>query len=132
MPMSDNLKIEISNDLLIISDAGIRKNLTSAIQGTEMIAAAAEKYNKQVVLVDYRKVHYEVPLTDAYNLVKVFEHKVPVYKDLLMAVVVDQQDWELAKFWESISVKRGYSFKLFDDIKEAKDWLKNTRSPVSK
>lgn len=126
------MKIEIFAKYLYISDEGTRTDLTAAVNGTEKIAEAANKYDRRRVLLDYRKVHYDVPLTEAYNLVKVFENKVPEYKNLVMAVVVDNRDWEIAKFWESISVKRGYSFRLFQQMAEAKNWLTNAEKSRQK
>ena len=122
--MSKKLKVQVTENYLLISDEGTRSDLTGAIKGTENIVAAAKKYNRQLVLADYRKVHYDIPLTDAYNLVKVYENKVPEYRSLIMAAVVDRRDREIAKFWESVSLKRGYSFKIFDSINDAENWLK--------
>ena len=50
-----------------------------------------------------------------------------------MAAVVKKLDWEIAKFWESTSNKRGYTFKVFKHMNEAQSWLSEEikrRSPL--
>ncbi len=121
--MSSNFQFEINDHYLTVRDEGVRTSLSGAVEGTRRIAEAAAKYEKKFVLVDYRKVRYDLSLTEAYNLVKVYENKVPEFNDIALAVVVNSQDWEIAKFWESISLKRGYSFKLFSRIENAESWI---------
>ncbi len=114
---------EKKGDYLFITGEGVRTDLTAMIEGTRKIYEAALENRCDFLLVDYSKVRFDVPLAEAYNIVKIYEGKMPEFSKIVMAIVVKRIDWELAKFWESISQKRGYSFRIFARLDEARSWL---------
>lgn len=121
--MAENFKFEKRDYYLYVAPEGVRRDLSSIVQGTKKIQELVSSYDARYVLADYRKVRYEVPLTEAYNIVKVYENKVPEFSTLVMAAVVHPSSIEIAQFWQSMSHKRGYAFKVFHDIEEAEHWI---------
>ena len=121
--MESNFTIEKKDNYTLIIGEGERNDLASLVEGTKKIQQIAKENNTNHLLLDYRKVKLSVPLTEAYNIVKIYEKKMPGFSNLVMAAVVKKLDWEIAKFWESVSNKRGYTFKVFSQMNEANRWL---------
>ena len=131
--MEVNFTITKGKQYTLITGEGERTDLTSLIEGTKKIQQIAMENDADFLLLDYRKVKFSVPYTEAYNIVKIYEQKMPVFSKLVMAAVVKKLDWEIAKFWESTSNKRVYTFKVFKHMNEAQSWLSEEikrRSPL--
>ena len=43
--------------------------------------------------------------------------------DVKIAVAIRKEDWDEAKFWETVVVNRGLKVKIFTDIEKAEEWL---------
>ena len=121
--MESNFTIEKKDNYTLIIGEGERNDLASLVEGTKKIQQIAKENNTNHLLLDYRKVKLSVPLTEAYNIVKIYEKKMPGFSNLVMAAVVKKLDWDIAKFWESVRNKRGYTFKVFSQMNEANRWL---------
>ena len=46
-------------------------------------------------------------------------------KNVTLAAVISNKERTLAELWKQICEKKGLWFTLFDDFKEAEDWLIN-------
>lgn len=121
--MRDETSVEHKGNHLVITVRGERRDLNQVIQGTKNIQEAVDAYDCRYVLADYRELIFNVSLTHAYNIVKVYDFNLPQFKDIVMAGVINESSQELGQFWESIAQKRGYNFKIYRDIAEANDWL---------
>ncbi|TRX60804.1 hypothetical protein FNH22_07115 [Fulvivirga sp. M361] len=121
--MEDAFKFEKREGYLYVEAEGVRKDLTSIVEGTKKIQDSIVKYGTPYVLADYRKVRFNVPLTEAYNIIKIYESKIPEFSTIIMAGVINPGSREIAQFWQSICDKRGYTFKVFHDIKPAETWI---------
>lgn len=117
------VKFEKCGDYLKVIGEGERNDLTAIIEGTKQINEAASKFGVRHLLVDYQQVTYNVDLTQAFNIVKVYESNIPEIKKITIAAVGNKDHIELIKFWESVCNRRGFLFKLFDHIEEAEAWL---------
>lgn len=126
------VKFEKRDGYILAVGEGVRNDLTSMIESTKKTVAAAESFGVKNILADYRKVKYNVPLTEAYNIVKVYETRTPEIRDLRIAGVINIEDMELIKFWESVSNRRGFEFKIFLDMDAALKWLVHTKSTLIK
>jgi len=122
------VRFEKKDGYMLAIGEGERNNLTEMIEATKTTVSAATELGMTHILADYRKVKYNVPLTEAYNLVKVYETKTPVIKSFTIAGIMNEEDRELIKFWESISNRRGFEFKIFTDKEEALNWLEDKKS----
>lgn len=120
-------RFEKKDGYMLAIGEGERNNLTEMTEATKSMVAAATELGMTHILADYRKVKYNVPLTDAYNLVKVYETKTPTLKSFTIAGVMNEVDRELIKFWESISNRRGFEFKIFTNIDDALRWLQDKK-----
>ena len=84
-----------------------------------MINKAADANGVKHVLLDHRKLIVDLHMSEAYNLVKVYEKDFPEFSGISMTAVVNRDGLEIAKFWESICIKRGYQCRVFLDFDEA-------------
>ncbi|WP_185152488.1 hypothetical protein, partial [Fulvivirga aurantia] len=114
---------EQRKDYLFIQASGIRNNFSQVIIGTIKLSQLAEKFKATHIMADYRDVSFNVPLTEAFNLVKLYELKVSTFQKIVLSTIVNHADLEIAKFWESICKKRGFNNAVFLNIEEAESWL---------
>lgn len=113
---------------LIITAEGLRSNFHDvALENTEM-AKEIDKYNPSKILLDHRKVVYSVNQSDALNLVRLYEKQHDKFDGIKLACCVSERFLPLGKYWSEIAQKRGFNFKVFTDIDEAKAWLANGRN----
>lgn len=121
---SIELTIKHEKDYSFIYSKGTRKNFTETYGIAEKIVEVMQESPNKKLLLDYRDAYYNTPISDAYNLIKVFEIKLTDYKTYSMAVVVNNQNAEFAELWASIGRKRGFNFMTFLDFQKAEEWIK--------
>lgn len=121
--MKNESSIEVKDGYLLVTSKGVRSEFNSVIEGTNKINEAAKNYGLKYVLADYRNVKYDVPIADAFNLVKVYENKLPIFNEIIICAVTNEESLEIAQFWESICNRRGYNYKVFTDFDKAEHWL---------
>jgi len=123
--MIDQSTIEAKEGYLIVTARGDRNDFQSVIEGTKMVNEAARIHKVKYVLADYRFMKFNVPLADAFNLVKMYEQKLPVFSEIVISAVTNKDNMEIAKFWESICVRRGFQYKVFTQFENAENWLRD-------
>ena len=121
--MNSSIRHELNEDYLLVIGEGESINPTEIMEGTRFLHHLIVKYESRLVLIDYRKVYYDVPLTEAFNLVRTYEREMPEFKNISMAAVVNPESAEISQFWKSIGKKRNFNFEVFEDKDEAETWL---------
>jgi len=117
------IKIIEEKDYLKVVSQGERNEFSLVLQNAEKIHKAIQESDKNLILLDYRLTIFKMPHNEAFNLLKVFELKLTEFKEVKMAIIINPRTQEIGSFWASICRKRGFNFKIFQDDKEAKDWL---------
>ncbi len=115
--------IETKEGYVILTANGKCDDFNLMIQGTHMVNEAAKEYGVKHVLLDHRNLSYDLNMSEAFNLVKVYEKDFPSFSGISITAVVNEDGLELAKFWESICLKRGYQSKVFLDFDKAEQWV---------
>jgi hypothetical protein len=108
---------------LLATSKGVRTNLASIAESAEKLNEMASQLKTPFMLLDYRKVKFNVPLTHASELMRLHESKMENLKSVTMAVVITQKERKLAEVWKEISEKKGLWFTLFDNFDEAEQRL---------
>lgn len=121
--MNEQPSIELKDDYLLVIAKGERRNFMDIIDGTIKIYEASKAMKSSRILADYRNVTYHVSLTEAFNLVRYYENKMPEFQEVSMVGIVQTKDIEIAKFWESICNKRGFNVAVFTDYEAGEKWL---------
>ena len=122
--MNDKSIIELKDGYLLIIAKGVRDNFEEVIEGTKKIREAALAYDMKYVIVDYRKLDFNVSMADAFNIVKVYED-LPEFNNITVAAITNRKNLELGQFWESICIRRGYQYKVFTELEKGADWIKH-------
>lgn len=125
--MHNSFSYEEKEHFLLVRVTGIRKNFMDIYNGTKALSDLALKLGYTQILADYRKARFDVPKTDAFNLVKLYDLQLPHFKNLKLAGIVHPDDYEIGEIWESIGRKKEYNFKVFTDYDEAEEWLLNAK-----
>lgn len=117
------LTFEKKENYLLISSIGVRNNFLEVINGTNEIFKIIEQTKAKAVLFDYRQTEFNIPQTDALNLVRHYETKAPWLQQLKLAAVVNNRNTAIAHLWSELSQTRGFNIRVFDSLDEATRWL---------
>lgn len=120
-----NKTIKISEEkyFLKVVSQGDRSDFGVVLRNAEKIHDAIQASKKEFILLDYTQTIFKMPHNEAFNLLKVFELKLTDFRKVKMAIIINPRTEEIGGFWASICQKRGFDFKIFQDEKEAENWL---------
>jgi hypothetical protein len=114
---------EIREKYLLVVGHGRRDNLLTMADAAGQIVRKAVETNRDLMLVDYRKLEINVHMGDAFNIVKNYEQNQPELRKIIVAAVFEPKDLSFANFWKEVGRKRGFRIEIFEDIDEAERWL---------
>lgn len=119
----DDVRVEIDGKMLIITVSGYRDNFAQVVEGSRRIVELARDHGCHSIIADYNNVTFNLNLSEAFNLIRLYEHSLPDFKDYHLAAVINEQSKEIAGFWESIGKKRNFNIKTFGTVRAAREWL---------
>ena len=115
--------VKPTENYLLITGHGEREDLASLVDASKRINELIDQFQNKYLLVDYRQVKFNIPPTNVFDLIRVLETKMPVYKEVKVAAVLGQLNLTMGKYWKDIGQKRGFNFMVFEDFDEAEMWL---------
>lgn len=121
--MKSDIIIERKEDYVIVKASGLRNTFTQIIEGTERLIDVSKHYDCKNILADYSEITFDLNLTEAFNIVKLYESKFTEFYNMRIAVIIDPKFIEIASLWERVSIKRGFDNKMFTEINAAIIWL---------
>lgn len=114
---------ELKENYLLVTGHGKRENLMVMAQASAQIYDKIQETNSRFLLVDYRQLQIEVPLSQAFNIVKRYEVVQPGLKRVKIAAVFVESGMEFGRYWKEVAEQRGFSIEIFDDYDAAEIWL---------
>jgi hypothetical protein len=123
---------EQRDDFLLVTGHGERNNFAAIIDATAQINDVLVKLQKQYLLIDYREVKFNMPITNVFDVVRVYETKMPHLKNIFIAAILSKHNWDIGEYWKQISQQRGFNFMVFDDFAKAEAWLLQQRANQAK
>ena len=120
---STDYKLEHFEGFSIATSFGKRDNLLQIIDNISLVLEQVVKNGNEKLLVDFRKVDFNFPMADAYNIVKMFELRLRDYQHVKIVVVCPEEHIEFGSFWKEIGEKRGFDFFVASEYEEAENWL---------
>jgi len=82
------------------------------------------KHDTQKVIIDGLELQFPAHLLDMVHLVKFYKEELPSeIRRLKLAVVVDSKDKKIVDFWETYSHNRGYSYRAFYSMEDARKFM---------
>lgn len=114
---------ELKDGYVLITSEGERKDFSSVVEGTTRIYEIIGETKCRLALLDYRKVIFSVPQTDAYNIIRLYELKMPALTNIKIAVVVMRIVPGFASVWKDVAQSKGFKFETFTDMNNAAKWL---------
>ncbi|HEY3403964.1 MAG TPA: hypothetical protein VGK59_11285 [Ohtaekwangia sp.] len=117
------VSFELKEKYLLVTGHGRRDNLVTMTQVSSLIMDKIRETNARHLLVDYRKLEINVPLSEAFNIVKRYEVAQPELKNIIIAAVFEGKGLTFGNYWKEVSQQRGFHIEIFEDIDRAEDWL---------
>jgi hypothetical protein len=116
------------DDYLLVIGHGKRDNFNEIINATVQINDVLLKFQRKHLLIDYREVHFNIPIGNVFDVVRIYESKMPHLKDIFVAVVLSEINWDIGKFWKEIAQRRGFNFNVFNNFNAAEQWLQEQQA----
>jgi len=117
------VSFELKENYLLVVGHGKRDTLTSMTKASAQIYEKVLETKSRYLLVDYRNLHIQVHLSDAFNIVKRYETVQPELKKLKIAAVFTEQGLTFGQYWKDVSRQRGFFIEIFEDYDVAEAWL---------
>ncbi|MBN8578420.1 MAG: hypothetical protein J0L66_15865 [Cytophagales bacterium] len=114
---------ELHAQYLLVIGHGVRDSLANMVDSANLIYKKAKETNSRKMLVDFRKLEIHVRITEAFNIVKTYEHSLPELRTIVVAAVFEPRHRDFARYWHEVSAQRGFTIEVFEDINEARTWL---------
>jgi hypothetical protein len=114
---------EQRENYLLVTGHGERNNFADIIEATTQINEMVVKFQNKYLLIDYRKVKFNTPITNVFDVVRIYESKMPHLKNIFIAAVLSQLNSAFGKYWRDIAQQRGFNFMVFDDFAKAELWM---------
>lgn len=121
--MAISVNFELKDKYVLITSEGERKDFSSVVEGTTRLYEIIEKTKCNLVLLDYRKVIFNVPQTDAFNILRLYEIKMPMLTNIKIAVAVGEKSSGFGAVWKDVAHARGFNYEIFNSLEEAEAWL---------
>lgn len=115
-------------DYLLVTGHGERNNLAAIIDATTQINEMVVKFQNKFLLIDYREVKFNTPITSVFDIVRIYETKMPHLKNVFVATILSKLNSSFGTYWRDIAQKRGFNFMVFDDYTQAEMWLLEQRA----
>jgi hypothetical protein len=119
--------IELRENYLLVTGFGERTQLSSIVDASEKINEEIVRFQNKYLLLDYSRVNFNIPVSNAFDLVRIYESKMPELKSLTVAVVFSQLNRKIGEYWRDISRQRGFNLMVFYDFVQAELWLLEQR-----
>ena len=121
------ITFEKRDKYLLILGEGHRNGTLVVQEGSKKMYEEILRTNSKFILIDYRKVHFEMGHTDVYNVIRFYESKLPLLSGVVVAAVFNKNNIDLGRTWTDVGTARGFNFKVFSDFDEAEKWLLGNR-----
>lgn len=120
--MAIHLETNLEGDFLVAKATGRDDSLEEVQQYASAVIEAARKSGCKKVLCDETELVYTIGTVDIYDLAKFISQHAPSVARVALVINPDQIDD--AKFWETAIANRGLHFRVFKDFDSAENWLK--------
>lgn len=117
------ISFEQRENYLLITGHGERNDFISIVDSTKNIHDVVMGLENKYVLLDYSQVKFNIPQTNVFDIVRIYETKMPDLKQVVAAVVVSQLNSEIGVYWKTIAQQRGFNFRVFNNYSNAEKWL---------
>jgi len=119
--MSIKYKIENTDKYLLVTSEGEDDNLQEVMEYAKAIITSAVENKSPLLLCDERLLRYKLNTFDTYELAKFAScHGSELSK---FALVTSEANLKDAHFYETVTINRGLTVRVFTNLAEAENWL---------
>ena len=112
------------DDYLLIKITGRIETLDDMKSITRQMYDEIIKHERMKVIVDQTENTTTDSLANQIELVKFYSEEFPLeVKRLKAAVVTDSKNKRIAGFWETYASNRGFPFKVFYSMEDAREYM---------
>jgi hypothetical protein len=120
--MAIEYSFRIEDDVLRVKATGKDDNVEQVIQYGLAIIEAATSYRCPKVLCDERELDYDLRTFETFEAAKLIAEQTP--KVAKVAIVCKPEHMDEAEFWETVAVNRGLHVRVFHELEEAEEWMR--------
>jgi hypothetical protein len=109
------------DEILIVTSVGTDDSLDEVLNLNEAILQEAIKCGYRKVLSDERLLIYDLSIIETFMLGDTLSKRIRFIEKI--ALVISDNQEEMAMFWENVTVNRKVKAKVFVKYDEAVEWL---------
>lgn len=114
----------IEEDKIVFVKASGELNVESEEELRNDVIEFTRKHNCLKVLIDYKELSkIDMEIFEIYEIPKKYVEQ-ELSRDLKIAILFKVDEKEKFSFYETTAFNRGYKVKLFLELEDAKNWLK--------
>jgi hypothetical protein len=130
LSVSYDIEIELQEHYLFATACGDRTSENVSALAREVLDECV-RHKVVNVLLDLRLLTGRLSISESLSVItRVFPEMGTLRKLQRVAVVETSERNERSRFFERAAGSRGYNIKMFEDQKEAVDWLSEHRQPA--
>ena len=119
--MKPIITTKLENNVLILKTSG---EIDSWEQITDDIYKEVLKHNTKKIILDHRDLQFPTSILRYVEVVEHYEKNFPMeIHQLKVAVVVKEEYKNVARFWETYCLNRGFRYLAFTSMRDATDWV---------
>jgi hypothetical protein len=122
--MAITISSNLEADYLLIKVSGSIADMKEMMLLTKQIYDEITKYDSRKVVIDQTENQPPNSLVYQANLVDFYSEEFPVeVRHLKLAIVTDIKNKRIADFWETYAHNRGYRFRVFYSMDDARKFI---------
>ncbi len=119
--MSLDLRVDVADDILVITTSGVLGNLDQHLDYVRAVHAEVVRLGKTRLLLDERALQYNLKTAEVFKLGENVAGTVE--PAMRIAVVTEARKGSRFEFFEDVVRNRGLRYKVFLSREDAEAWL---------
>jgi hypothetical protein len=113
-------------EYLFIRSIGIINNLDEWLENDKRIFDLIVKHKVKKLVLDSQEVTYPESVISTYQMVDSYFANYPIEaRTWFIAVIIKNKYKKLGEFWETACKNRGFMYRVFYNLEDATEWVKN-------
>jgi hypothetical protein len=113
-----------NTDYLLIRSVASLKDGDDLIKHAMLVFAEYKKYDNKKVVPDGLATEFPSDLFPYYDLVHFYIEKFPPeVRGIKLACLISPEYTRIGKFWETVSINRGFQYRAFTSLRQAEVWM---------
>jgi len=122
------MKFSVSQECLVVEADGLNDCYNLLIELTRRVYDKVVECEAKVLLLDFQNLEFKIDWTDCFNLVRMYERYMPVFRTIAVACIFSESSLNFGRYWQEIALTRGFNINLFATRDKAERWIMDCKN----